>query len=58
MKVHEKKRTGYEKPQLRQVRLELTETVLTACKLNQSDGTGNGNKGCTHARCKRSVFGS
>ena len=49
----EKVRNPYQKPQLRRVKLEREESVLTACKVSSSDPTAKSvTRPCGHGSCK------
>jgi len=52
----EKVRNPYQKPQLRRVKLEREESVLTACKVSSSDPTASSpSKPCGHGACKATL---
>jgi hypothetical protein len=42
----------YKKPKVTEVKLEIGEAVLAACKQNASDPEGKGVKDCSHTGCK------
>ena len=48
---------AYKKPKITQVKLEMDEVVMQACKHFDGDSTGKGNKTCGTNSCKL-VFGS
>jgi hypothetical protein len=45
----------YRRPLVTQVKLEMEEAVLQACKANNSDRSGKGNKVCGHPGCKKTL---
>ena len=50
METKDKNRKNYKKPQINQVKLEIDEAVLLACKVLSGD-VGQGNKRCAHPAC-------
>ena len=57
MNTKDKTRKPYQKPQVTQVKLEMEEAVLLACKTGKKDPYGRNNKGCGSPACK-DLFGS
>jgi hypothetical protein len=57
MASEEKTKKDYKKPEITQVKLEIDEVVLQACKHFAGDSTGKGNKSCGTNSCKL-TFGS
>ena len=57
METKDKTRKPYQRPQVTQVKLEMEEAVLQACKATASDASGKKNKVCGHPGCK-STLGS
>ncbi|MGD2124954.1 MAG: hypothetical protein PVG99_02670 [Desulfobacteraceae bacterium] len=57
MATKDKVRKTYEKPQLTQVKLQMEEAVLQACKTSDGDLAGKSTKWCGHEGCKI-TFGS
>ncbi len=53
METREKNRKQYKKPQVTQVKLEIKEAVLSACKFDADDGSGKGGTGCMTNKCKQ-----
>jgi hypothetical protein len=51
MRVSEKNRKSYRKPEIQQVRLVVEEAVLQACKTDASQAAGK-NKNCDHPQCR------
>jgi hypothetical protein len=51
MRVSEKNRKTYHKPEIQQVRLVVEEAVLQACKTDASQAAGK-NKNCDHPQCR------
>jgi len=47
-----KAKKAYKKPEVTEVKLEIGEAVLQACKANPTDPAGKGNKDCGHNGCK------
>lgn len=58
METREKDRKQYKKPQVSQVKLEIEEAVLTACKLSGTDTSGKTNRGCAYGPPCSNTFGS
>ena len=56
MKTKDNTRKPYQRPQVTQVKLEMEEAVLQACKAS-SAGKAKGNRQCGHPGCK-TTFGS
>jgi hypothetical protein len=52
MKDREMKRKAYEKPRIREIKLEAEEAVLTSCKRTSTDTAGTRNRGCRSSQCK------
>lgn len=57
MASEDKAKKTYNKPKITQVKLEMEEAVLQACKHFNGDSTGKGNKTCGTNSCKL-TFGS
>jgi hypothetical protein len=57
MKDREKNRKLYEKPRIREIKLETEEAVLASCKRTSTDTAGTRNRGCRSNQCK-AIFGS
>jgi hypothetical protein len=57
MKIKEKTRKNYKKPQINQVNLIIEEAVLQACKTGPGQSGKSGNN-CDFSGCKKSVYGS
>jgi len=57
MTAQDKAKKTYKKPKVTQVRLEMEEAVLQACKHFNGDSTGKNSKTCGTNSCKL-VFGS
>ena len=53
MASQQKVKRSYRKPQITQVKLEMEEAVLQACKAFDGDSTGRDSKWCGHAACKK-----
>ena len=58
MASQDKNKKAYKKPKITQVKLEMEEATLQACKGFDGDSTGSTNKWCGHASCKKNEFGS
>ena len=52
-----KVRKHYQKPNVNRVKLVIDEAVLTPCKTGLG-ATGQNNRTCDHAACKKSIYGS
>lgn len=52
-----KARKAYERPLVKEVRLEVEEAVLAACKTQPTDSSGKSTKTCSHKQCK-GTYGS
>jgi hypothetical protein len=54
MTTNDKAKKTYKKPEVTQVKLEIGEAVLAACKTTAVDPTGkaSGSKSCGHTGCK------
>lgn len=52
---NDKMRKPYQTPLVTQVKLEVEEAVLQACKANNSDRSGKKNKVCGHPGCKTTL---
>jgi hypothetical protein len=57
MTAQDKTKKTYKKPKVTQVKLEMDEVALQACKHFDGDSTGKGNKTCGTNACKL-TFGS
>ncbi len=57
MATQGKAKKTYKKPKVTQVKLEMEEAVLQACKAFDGDSTGRGSKWCGHGSCKK-TYGS
>jgi hypothetical protein len=57
MATRDKAKKTYKKPKVTQVKLEMEEAVLQACKHFDGDSTGKGNKTCGTNSCKM-TYGS
>ncbi len=57
MASEDKTKKTYKKPKVTQVKLEMDEVVLQACKHFNGDSTGKGNKTCGTNSCKM-TYGS
>jgi hypothetical protein len=55
--MSDKNRKAYEKPSIREVKLEVEEAVLAACKRNSTNTAGTRNRGCRSSQCK-GIYGS
>lgn len=55
--IIKKTRKIYEKPRINEVKLEVEEAILAACKATSSDGTGRSARGCRSSGC-RGTYGS
>ena len=51
------RRKPYSKPQVHQVKLQIEEAVLQACKTAAYDNQGKGQQYCGHPGCK-DIYGS
>lgn len=58
METKEKFRKTYKKPQVNEVKLEIKEAVLAACKAFLTDGNGKNTSGCDIPKCRRQPYGS
>lgn len=58
MEIKGRIRKQYKKPQITEVKLEITEAVLANCKLTADDATGKGGNTCGNFGCKGDIFGS
>jgi len=52
MATKDKAKKTYKKPEVTQVKLEIGEAVLQACKGFAADTSGKPNKDCNHPACK------
>ena len=53
----DKTKKAYKKPKITQVKLEMDEVVMKACKAFDGDSTGKNSKVCGHSSCK-TTYGS
>jgi len=58
METREKNRKQYKKPQITQIKLEIKEAVLAACKSFAGDTAGKNTKGCNTSSCQSEPYGS
>ena len=52
MKIKESTRKFYVKPRVTQVKLEIEEAVLEACKTSLIDENGKNTSGCNISKCR------
>jgi hypothetical protein len=52
MATKDKAKKAYKKPEVTQVKLEIGEAVLAACKGFDADTSGRPSKSCAHSGCK------
>ena len=57
MAAEDKTKKVYSKPKVTQVKLEMDEVVMQACKAFDGDSTGKNAKVCGHNSCK-TTYGS
>lgn len=55
--IIKKTRKIYEKPRISEVKLEVEEAILAACKTSTRDSSGRGRRGCRASGC-RGRYGS
>jgi hypothetical protein len=51
----EKKKRPWQRPQLKQVKLNIDEAVLGICKASPTDTTGRTGRGCSTSGCRATI---